>query len=157
MARLRRAGRLLLLNPAENGGREAPQFSAGSVAPPTWYQLSVVPVGLRRAEGDQRQAVGARLEASDRVLGDADSIPRTDVADLVVQLHAARAVDDDVNLLLLAMPVAEGGPEVRRESLVAEAEVAALERVPAKRASRSGASPNWEAASSTSALRFLIV
>src|SRR5581483_6648778 len=70
-----------------------------------------------------------RLELPRRRRGDPDHVPLLQLDDVVVDLHASAAGDDDVRLLLLLVPVAEALPEVRRELLVAEPELAELERL----------------------------
>ena len=54
------------------------------------------------------EAVGPGLEGAHDLGRHADDVPLPDVAHLVVEAHAARAGDDDVGLLLLAMAVAPG-------------------------------------------------
>jgi hypothetical protein len=52
-----------------------------------------------RAEGDELEALGARLEGS-RYLGcDADGVQCVNVEDLVVELDAPGPAEDDVDLL----------------------------------------------------------
>ena len=99
------------------------------VAPPAGDHLGVLRFGLRRPEGKEGQTVRAGLERTDGLLAYADRVPRLDVADLVVQLHAAAAFDDDVDLLLLLVMMAVREPCVGREPLIAEAERACAERI----------------------------
>jgi hypothetical protein len=49
--------------------------------------------------------------------------------DVVIQLHATRALDDDVDLFLLVVVVPVGKPRFGRETLEAQPEPLAFERV----------------------------
>jgi hypothetical protein len=53
-----------------------------------------------------------------------------DVDDLVVELQLRAPAQEHVDLLLVAVLVAERNPEVRREALVAEPGALPLERLP---------------------------
>ncbi len=91
-------------------------------------------LGLRAADGDQVEAFRASLEGAHDGRGDADDVPRADVADLVVEPYAAGAGDDHVGLLLLAVRVRRRAAEVRRVAPVADAEVARVEVLAAEAA-----------------------
>src|SRR5206468_11491361 len=60
---------------------------------------------LAEPDCEQLQAVRARLEAAGDGRGEADGVPLTQLADLVLDLHAAAAPDDDIDFLLRAVPV----------------------------------------------------
>jgi len=97
--------------------------------PPAGNHLGILRLGLGGAEGEEREPVGPGLEGADRILADADSVPFVQLVDVVVQLHASGARDDDVDLFLLVVVVPVGKPGVGREPLEAQAEPLAVERL----------------------------
>src|SRR3954470_18247105 len=76
------------------------------VGPVVFDELPVPAVGLAAAGGDDLQALRAGLEAAGHLRRDADHVPLLDLDDLVVELDAARAGDDRVDLLLDLVAVA---------------------------------------------------
>src|SRR5215210_6399368 len=68
--------------------------------------LAVAALGPAAADADHVEAVRAGLERADDRRRDAQDVPRGDLDDLAVEAGTARAGDDHVDLLLLAMPVA---------------------------------------------------
>ena len=108
-----------------------------------------------RCRRDQLEPVRPGLERAHDVRGDADDVPRAEVDDLVVELDPARAADDDVGLLLLAVAMAERRAEAGAVAEVADAEVLGVD-VLAGEPCLEPSGPRSAAASSTS-LRFLIV
>src|SRR3954451_23613596 len=76
------------------------------VGPVVFDELPVPAVGLAAAGGDDLQALRASLEAAGHLRRDADHVPLLDLDDLVVELDAARAGDDGVDLLLDLVAVA---------------------------------------------------
>src|SRR6185437_6437541 len=102
--------------------------SLTSVAPPALLDLRVPRAGVWRTDRDQLDAFGAGLEPTRRLLRDAYRIPLLQLDDLVLELDPHAPVDDEVDLLLGLVPVAERNPEVRRQSLVADPGVLELER-----------------------------
>src|SRR3954464_12178525 len=91
----------------------------GLVGPPALEHLAVA-LDVR-AGGEQLHAVGAGLELAHRGRRDAHDVPRTQLADLLVDLHAAGAREDDVHLLGLPVAMAEPGALVRVHAVVADA------------------------------------
>ena len=83
---------------------------------------------VARAEGEVLAPVRAALHVAHRVLVEADRVPLLELDDLVVDLHAGGAFDDDVDLFLARVFVAEGDPKPRREREQAQAEGLALDR-----------------------------
>ena len=79
-----------------------------------------------------------------------------EVEDLVVELDAARAADDDVDLLGLVVAVGEALALVGLDAHQREAGLLGVEVLPAKRASWTASKPALGATSSTSR-RFLMV
>ena len=75
--------------------------------PVTLDQFAVPAFGLAASGGDDLKAIRARLEAARHFGRDADHIPLLDLDDLVVELDAARAIDDRIDLLLDLVAVAE--------------------------------------------------
>ena len=67
--------------------------------------------------------VGTALERADDRRRDAHDVPLLELVDLVVELDAAGAADDDVDLFLLAVAVAARRAEVRAVPEVADADV----------------------------------
>jgi hypothetical protein len=61
----------------------------------------------RCPEEDQFGAVRAGFEAAHRPLGDADGVPRHEIEHLIVKLEVSGAGNEDVDLLLLFVPVSE--------------------------------------------------
>src|SRR4051812_46835342 len=90
-----------------------------------------------RAEGEELEAVGPRLERARGARADADRVQRLDLADIVVELHAAAAADDDVDLLGARMAVGERAalagaqPEVRDAGRLGAERLASGARLPA--------------------------
>ena len=79
----------------------------------------------------------ARPRARARVCGrDAHRVPGREVDDLVVELDARRALDDDVDLFLLLVAVPERDPEVGREREQRQALVVELEAPRGRSATR---------------------
>src|SRR4051794_8722641 len=77
--------------------------------------------GHARPERHELQAVRTGLEAAGGPRLNVDGVELVDVDDLVVELHPAGAVEDDVDLLGLLVAVAERLSLVRAQPLVAEA------------------------------------
>src|ERR1700750_1190717 len=69
---------------------------SASVAPPAGDDLSVAVAA--RAEGQDLESRGARLEGAGHFRRDADRVERLDLDDLVVELEQAAAADDHVDL-----------------------------------------------------------
>src|SRR5439155_15765725 len=88
-----------------------------SVAPPALDHLRVLHVG-RSAEGDDLRPLGTGLERAHHVTRHADGVPLTKVHDLVADLDPRAARHHQVDLLLVAMPVAEGDTKARLERVV---------------------------------------
>src|SRR4051794_38623750 len=86
-------------------GRRAQLFAR--VSPPAGHDLAVVLLAERRAERDQREPVGAGLEVAHHARADPEDVPLPQVVHLVVELDAARALPDHVDLLLLRVRVPE--------------------------------------------------
>jgi hypothetical protein len=94
-----------------------PEVRTPALAP----SRSTTPPASRRRH--ELEALGARLELTSHGTGDADRVPLRELDDLVLDLDPPGTGEDDIHLFLLAVPVAERLPEVRRQLLVAEAEV----------------------------------
>src|SRR3954454_21893969 len=73
-----------------------------------------------RAGGEQLHPLGPGLELAHGGGRDAHDVARTQVEDLVVDLHATRAGEDDVHLLGLPVAVAEAGPLAGVHAVVRE-------------------------------------
>src|SRR5919197_5053879 len=86
---------------------DAAATSVASV-PEVWEPLGVAALGLAAADADEVEALWAGLERADHRGSDAQRVPRCELDDLLVQLGATGAGDDDVRLFLLAMSVAPG-------------------------------------------------
>ena len=99
--------------------------------PPVGNHLGVARIGAR-AEGEVLDAVRACLDGPHRVLRDPDRVPLAELHDLVLDLDPRRALDDDVDLFLVRVLVAEGHSEVRVELHMAHAQRLARELAPAK-------------------------
>src|SRR4051795_2085308 len=99
----------------------------GGVGPGRLGADAVALFWLRSADGEQLEAVWPGLEGAHDRGRDADDVPLRDVAHLVVEAHAARAGDDHVGLLLLAMAVTARVAQVRGVAPVADAQVAGAE------------------------------
>src|SRR5581483_7119729 len=106
-----------------------PGVRASLLAPPAGRHLGVLRV-VAGAEGEVLAALGAGLHVPHGFLAEADRVPLLQLDDLVVDLHAGRAADDDVDLLLVGVLVAERDPEARLEREQAEPERLALDCVP---------------------------
>src|SRR3954454_1949016 len=87
--------------------------------PEVLQHLSILVVRVGRAEGEDLRAVRARLHPARRVAGHADGVQLAELDDVVAGLDAGAARDDDVDLLLLPVLVAEGEAEVGGELEVA--------------------------------------
>src|ERR687886_640321 len=74
-----------------------------SVDPGWVYEDGVAAVWTIGADGDQLEAVVSGLERPHRCGVDANDIPATELADLVVESDLSRAAEDDVGLLLFAV------------------------------------------------------
>src|SRR5581483_1457195 len=99
------------------------------LAPPAGRHLGVLRV-VAGAEGEVLAAFGAGLHVSHRVLAEADRVPLLQLDDLVVDLHARRAAEADVDLLLVGVLVPARDPEARLEREQAEPERLPLDRAP---------------------------
>src|SRR4051794_1028441 len=75
-----------------------------------------------RPGGEQLHALGPGLELAHGRRRDAHDVARAQVEDLVVDLHAPGARDDDVHLLGLPVAVAEAGPLAGVHAVVGEAD-----------------------------------
>src|SRR4051794_14968587 len=87
--------------------------------PPARRHLRFVRI-LAGAEREVLEPVRACLEVPHRALRDADRVPLRELDDLVLDLDPAGAADDDVDLLLGLVLVAEGDAEAGREREQAE-------------------------------------
>lgn len=81
--------------------------TAAASVPDVRDPLGVAALGLAPADADQVEALRTRLERTHHRGGDTQHVPRHELDDLVAELGATGARDDDIGLLLLAMPVAE--------------------------------------------------
>src|SRR5205085_3099634 len=90
-----------------------------SVGPPVGDGDAVAALGAVGSDRDQLEAVGAALETADRLRRDPHDVPLRELDDVVARPHTAGAGDDDVDLLLLAVVVADRRPEPRRIAGVA--------------------------------------
>src|SRR5687767_5492294 len=88
------------------------------VGPPALFQLRVARV-VARSEREVLRSLGSGLHVAHGALADSHGVPLLQVEDLVVELDAGAARDEDVDLLLRRVPVSEGNPEVRLELHVA--------------------------------------
>src|SRR5688572_854479 len=98
-------------------------------APEVREPLRVASLRLAAADADQLQPVRAGLERAHDGRRDAQHVPRNELDDLVAELGAAGAGDDDVGLLLLAMPVAPRHAGSRRVREAAHPELARVQGV----------------------------
>src|SRR3954447_13449988 len=92
----------------------------GLVRPPALEHLAIA-LDVRPG-GEQLHAVGARLELAHRGRRDAHDVPRAQLDDLLVDLHAAGPGEDDVHLLGLPVAVAEPGSLAGVHAVVADAD-----------------------------------
>ena len=97
-------------------------------------RLAVAALRLRSADRDDLEPVRAGRERAQHRRRHAHQAPPADLDDLAVEQQLARAGDDEVRLLLLAVAVADRAPEVRRVAPVAHPDVARAHR-PAAEAS----------------------
>ena len=127
----------------------------GRPVPPIVDDLAAV-ASIERPEGEDFEAFFAGLERPYYGRSHPYQVSRLQVNDLVVELHATGAGDDEVDLLgpLVAMP--EPLPLPRLEGVVAEPRLLGVESSLAKRDSWRSAKPNKGAASGTS-VTFLCV
>ena len=86
------------------------------------------PAGLAPADAEQVEPVRAGLERADDRGRDAQHVPGLELDDLVVELRATGARDDDVGLLLLAVAVAERHARARVVGEAADAELGRAQR-----------------------------
>jgi hypothetical protein len=98
------------------------------VAPPLLNHLGVARTGVRGAHDEELGTRVARFDAPHRVLVDPNGIPRLEVPDLVLDLHPRAAADEDVDLLLVLVLVAERQPESGRHSAIADTRVLEAQR-----------------------------
>src|SRR5436190_5792519 len=91
------------------------------VAPPILDQLGVAGAGVGCPDRDELRAVVAGFEAPDRVAVEPDGVPLLQLPDLVLDLDARAAADENVDLLLLLVAVPPGDAEARRQPEVAHA------------------------------------
>lgn len=105
-----------------SGWRAAPPPTP-SVGPEALDRLFAFALGTVGADRDQLESRRASLERRHDVRRDAEHVPLTKLDDLLIKPRAARPTDDDVCLLLLAVAVAEWGPDARLIEKVADAEV----------------------------------
>src|SRR5579862_4933006 len=96
-----------------------------SVGPEVLDHLAIAAFGTIGADGDQLEPLGTALEATDHRRGDTDSVPGADLDDLVAQPDPARAADDHVDLLLLAVTVSYGRSDAGAVPEVADPQVLA--------------------------------
>ena len=83
-----------------------------------------------RPERQQLQPLRSGAKRPKRLRGDADRVPRADVDELIAELHAARAADDHVHLLVLLVAVPELPFGIGAEPLVADADALTAEILP---------------------------
>src|SRR5262249_25123320 len=76
-----------------------------SIGPADRPGAAAAALGPVRADRDQLDALVARLDRADDLRADPHDVPPAQLAHLVVELDPARAADDDVRLLLLAVVV----------------------------------------------------
>src|SRR4051794_33548740 len=120
MAEARSRGLPPLRAAAERG---APARCDALLAHPPLLQHLAVALDVR-AGRQQLHAVGAGLELADRRRRDADDVAGAQVEELVVDLRAAGAGEDDVHLLGLPMAMAEPGPLAGVHPVVGDADAA---------------------------------
>src|SRR4051812_37194876 len=101
--------------------RRAPARGDALVARPPLLQHLAVALDVR-AGRQQLHAVRAGLELAHRRRRDADDVASAQLEDLVVDLHAAGAGEDDVHLLGLPVTVTESGPLAGVHPVVADAD-----------------------------------
>src|SRR4029077_10352497 len=89
--------------------------------PPPRHELAVVRLAEGRAEGDQRDPVGACLEVAHYARADPEDVPLPQIVHIVVEFDPARALGDHVDLLLLRVLVPERRAEPGRQLLDADA------------------------------------
>ena len=88
--------------------RAALQLVVGASVPKVGDPLGIAAFGLAAADADEVEPVRPGLERADDGGSDAEHVPGRELDELMVELGATRAGDDDVGLLLLAMPVPHG-------------------------------------------------
>src|SRR3954454_13258673 len=98
-----------------------------SVRPPVAVDLAVAALGTVGADREQLEPVGSGGEAAHGGGRHADEVPAADVVDVVVELDLPRSADHDVDLLLLAVAVADWQVHVRLVAHPRHAEVLGLE------------------------------
>src|SRR5207248_5727067 len=98
--------------------------------PPARHDLGVALLAERRAEGDQRDSLGAGFEVPGHVWADPEDVPLLQVVHLVVELDPARALRDHVDLLLCRVLVPERLAHPGRQLLDADAADLATEMAP---------------------------
>src|SRR6185312_8194308 len=98
-----------------------------SLRPEVLDHHAVAALGAVGADRDDLEPLRPCPEAADDVGRDAHHVPLAQVVHLVVEPNLAGSADDDVDLLLLAMVVAHGRPEVSRIAEVGDAEMLGLE------------------------------
>src|SRR5262245_15344011 len=99
-----------------------------SLAPPAWNHLDVGAARARRAEDEELDAIRARLECARDARGNPHGVPAAEIANIVVEPHAATPADDHVQLFLLVVAMPEGASRTGRKPLVAEPRLLTLER-----------------------------
>src|ERR671934_657256 len=98
-----------------------------SVDPGRVYEDAVAAVWAIGADGDQLEAVVSGLERPHRCGVDANDIPATELADLVVESDLSGAADDDVGLLLFAVAMRRRRADAGAIAQIGDAKVLGVE------------------------------
>jgi len=101
--------------------------SANLIGPPSHEHLAVPIVPW--AEREEVKAARPGLESASDLGSDSDRVERLKLYDLVVQLYAPGASEDDIDLLGAPMLVREGLTLLRLDAVVTEAGVLRIERI----------------------------
>src|SRR6476646_3916314 len=102
---------------------------AGPPVAPALDGVAWIVTEVRGADHQQLQTLGACLVAAPRSRRHAHRVPLAQLDDLVVDLHAPAAADDDVHLLLRPVRMAVGEAIAGRDALMGEAGLLELERL----------------------------
>lgn len=96
------------------------------MVPPVVHLLPVAPGGPIAPHGEHLHT-GTGRDAADAARRDADDVPLPDVHDVVVHADPARSGHDHVDLLLLGVPMTQGGAEIRRIAEIADSKMLRVE------------------------------
>lgn len=130
-------------------GRRKVSSARVSVRPAGIDELPAVAFSVG-AEGEELESVTARLKGPRAAGGHAQGRPRTKLDELTFHDRPAAACDDDVDLLVDGVTVADGCAYAGLDALQAETDALAAERLRANRASRLSLKPPATALSSSS-------